>query len=111
VAPAPETIEVTVGIAGIRIQLAARVGSGSLLSTTVAAFVLMAASCLMMAVASLIGVSALTALIAGLSAPAGIYLLIHVTSHHLRQSGRGITHGADDPPSDRQSAKEIDKGA
>jgi multisubunit Na+/H+ antiporter MnhG subunit len=77
----------TWGKAGIGLE--AHVGTGSRLSTTVAAFVLVAASCLMMAAGSLIGVSALTALIAGLGAPAGAYLLIHATSRRSRHSGRG----------------------
>lgn len=88
VEPAQETIKMTAPMGNASIGLEAHVSTGSRLSTTVAAFILIAAGCLMMTVGSLIGVSALTALIAGLAAPAGAYLLIHATSRS-RQSGRG----------------------
>lgn len=85
----PETIKAKVAVGGISFRLKAYVGTGSPLSTTVAASVLVAVSCFVMGVASFIGVPALIALIAGLGAPAGTYLLIHVTCRHPRQSGRG----------------------
>jgi hypothetical protein len=84
VEPAQEAIEITATAGNTGVGLKAHVGTGSPLSTTAAAFVLIAAGCLMMAVGSLIGVSALTALIAGLGAPAGAYLLIHATSRQRR---------------------------
>jgi hypothetical protein len=85
----PETINAKVAVGGINFQLKAYVGTGSPLSTTVAASVLVAVSCFVMGVASLIGVPAPMALIVGLGAPAGAYLLIHITCRHPRQSGRG----------------------
>jgi uncharacterized membrane protein len=89
VEPAQESIKMTNTIVNVSSELEARVNDGSQLSTTVAAFVLMAASCLMMAAGALVGVSALTALIAGLVAPAGAYLLIHAVSSHSRRPARG----------------------
>jgi hypothetical protein len=85
----PETIKAKVAVGNMSFQLKAYVGTGSPLSTVVAASVLVAVSCFVMGVASLIGVPAPIALIAGLGAPAGAYLLIHVTCRHPRQSGSG----------------------
>jgi hypothetical protein len=83
--PDYETVNLTAETGGSRIELAAEVGAGSQLSTAIAAFVLITGSCLLMGVASLIGAPALIALIAGLSAPAGAYLLMYAASRQRRR--------------------------
>lgn len=63
---------------GALIKMAAKVSQNSSLGAAITTLVLTVAGCLVVGVAAGIGASALTALIAGLSAPVGIFILVRV---------------------------------
>ncbi len=75
----------------LRFKLMAKIFAGSSQSTALATLELAGASCLITGVAAAIGVPALTAMIAGLGATAGFYLLIHLTRERRGRyrSGQG----------------------
>ncbi len=85
----PEEIQAEGSTGKLRFKLMAKIFAGSSQSTALATLELAGASCLITGVAAAIGVSALTALIAGLGATAGFCLLIYFTRERRGRSRSG----------------------
>jgi hypothetical protein len=76
---------------GVLIRMAAKISENLSLSAAITTLVLTVAGCLIAGVAAGIGVSALTATIAGLSVPVGIFILVRVA-----RSLHTVEHGGPD---------------
>ena len=77
-----EEIRAEGSMSKLRFKLMARIFAGSSQSDSLATLELAGASCLITGVAASVGAPALAALIAGLGATAGFYLLIRLTRRH-----------------------------
>jgi hypothetical protein len=82
-----EVIQAEVGTAKASFKLLAKIFTNSATSTALAGLIVGATACLVIGVAAASGVPAMTALIAGLAAATGWWLLIDLA--RKRRSGQG----------------------